>query len=113
MSLISPISMRRSGYLRLAGLFGVLENATKTQLYRFTGLNRCLVTIAKAVKIKPQVDGLPNIKMQGMVGLRHSGPVIRHSFENDSLGTEEIGSFLSRGGALRNRSPRIGLIYYV
>lgn len=50
--------MRRSGFLRLSGLFGVLENATKTQLYRFTGLNRCLANIAIAVKIKPQVDGL-------------------------------------------------------
>jgi hypothetical protein len=57
--------MRRSGFLRLAGLFGVLENATKKQLYRFTGLNRCLATIATAVKIKPQVDGLPNIKNAG------------------------------------------------
>jgi hypothetical protein len=57
--------MRRSGFLRLAGLFGVLKNATKTQLYRFTGLNRCLATIATAAKIKSQVDGLPNIKNAG------------------------------------------------
>lgn len=99
--------------MRLAGLFGVLENATKKQLYRFTGLNRCLATIATAVKIKPQVDGLPNIKMQGMVRLRRSYTVIRHSFENDPLGTEENGSFMSRGRAVRNRTPRIGLIYYV
>ena len=54
--------MRRSGFLRMARLFGVLENATKTNLYRFTGLNRCLATIATAVKLKPQVGGLPNIK---------------------------------------------------
>ena len=56
--------MRRSGFFRLAGLYGVLENAIKTNLYRFTGLNRCLATIAKA-KIKPQVDGLPNINITG------------------------------------------------
>ena len=31
--------------------------------------------------------------MQGMVGLRRSYTVIRHSFENDPLGTEENGSF--------------------
>ena len=50
--------MRRSGFLRLAGLFGVLENATKTQLYRFTGLNRQLATMAPIAKLKPQVAGL-------------------------------------------------------
>jgi hypothetical protein len=57
--------MRRSGFLRLAGLFDVLENATKMQLYRFTGLNRQLATMSIAVKIKPQVDGLSNIKNVG------------------------------------------------
>ena len=51
--------------------------------------------------------------MQGMVGLHHSGPVIWHSFENDPLGTEENGSFLSRGGVAQARPPRIGLISYV
>ena len=95
--------------MRLAGLFGVLENATKTQLYRFTGLNRCLATIATAAKIKSQVDGLPNIKNAGYGWLT----VIRDRFENNPLGTEENGSFLSGGRAVRNRPPRIGLIYYV
>ena len=51
--------------------------------------------------------------MQGMVGLRRSCTVIRHSFENDPSGTEENGLFLSGGRAMRNRLPRIGLIYYV
>ena len=51
--------------------------------------------------------------MQGMVGLHHSGPVIRHGFENDPLGTEENGSFLSCGGVARARPPRIVPISYV
>ena len=51
--------------------------------------------------------------MQGMVGLQHSGPVIRRSFENCPLGTEENGSFLSRGGVAGYRPPRIVLISYV
>ena len=51
--------------------------------------------------------------MQGMVGLHHSGPVIRHSFEKCPLGTEENGSFLSRGGAAKYRPPQIAPIYYV
>ncbi len=55
---ISPISMRRSGFFRLAGLLGVLENATKSQLYRFTGLNRQLATMVPIAKLNPQVDGL-------------------------------------------------------
>ena len=45
--------------------------------------------------------------MLGMVGSHHSGPVIRHSFENCSLGTEENGSFLSRGGVAAYRPPQI------
>ena len=53
------------------------------------------------------------LKMQGMVGLQHSGPVIRRSFENCPLGTEENGSFLSRGGVARTRPPRIVPISYV
>ena len=53
------------------------------------------------------------LRMQGMVGLQHSGPVIRRSFENCPLGTEENGSFLSRGGVAGYRPPRIGLISYV
>ena len=93
LSPISPISMRRSGFFRLAGLLGVLENATKKQLHRFTGLNRCLATIATAVKIKPQVDGLLFLENAGMVGLHHSGPVIRHSFENCPLGTGKTDHF--------------------
>ena len=40
------VHMRRSGFLRLAVLFGVLGNATKSQLYRFTGLNHQLATMA-------------------------------------------------------------------
>ena len=44
--------------MRLAGLLDVLENATNSQLYRFTGLNRQLATIAPIAKLKPQVDGL-------------------------------------------------------
>lgn len=75
----------------LMGLFGLLENATKSQLYRFTGLNRQLATMAPIAKLKPQVDGLLFLKMLGMVGSHHSGPVIRHSFENCPLGTEENG----------------------
>ena len=51
--------------MRVAGLFVVLENATKTKLYRFTGLNRQLATMATAAKIKSQVDGLPDIKKAG------------------------------------------------
>ena len=51
--------------------------------------------------------------MQGMVGLHHSGPVIRHSFENCPLGTEENGSFLSRGRVKRYRPPQIAPISYV
>ena len=49
--------MRRSGFLRLAVLFGVLGNAIKLQLYRFTGLNHQLATMAPIAKLKPKVDG--------------------------------------------------------
>ena len=60
--------------MRLAGLFGVLENAIKTNLYRFTGLNRCLATMAKAVKIKLQVDGLLFLENAGYGWLASFGP---------------------------------------
>ena len=58
MSLESPISIVEVGFLRLTGLVSLLENATKSQLYRFTGLNRQLATMAPTAKLKPQVDGL-------------------------------------------------------
>ena len=48
-----------------------------------------------------------------MVGLYHFGPVIWHSFENDPLGTEENGSFLSRGGVAGYRPSQIVPISYV
>lgn len=79
--------------MRLVRLFGLPGNATKSQLYRFTGLNRQLATMVPIAKLNPQVDGLLFLKMQGMVGLQHSGPVIRHSFENCPLGTGETDHF--------------------
>ena len=66
--------MRRSGFLRLAGLFGVLENATKSQLCRFTGLNRQLVTMAPIAKLKLQVDGLVFLENAGYGWLASFGP---------------------------------------
>ena len=45
------------GLFAFGGVFGVLGNATKSQLYRFTGLNRQLTTMAPIAKLKPQVDG--------------------------------------------------------
>ena len=99
--------------MRLAGLFGVLENATKTQLYRFTGLNRQLASMVPIAILNPQVDGLLFLENAGYGWLAASGPVIRRSFENCPLGTEENGSFLSRGGVAGYRPPRIGLISYV
>ena len=53
------------------------------------------------------------MKMLGMVGSCHSGPVIRHSFENCPLGTEETGSFMSRGGVAGYLPPQIAPISYV
>lgn len=58
MSLENPISIVEVGFLRLTGLVSLLENAAKSQLYRFTGLNRQLATMAPIAKLKPQVDGL-------------------------------------------------------
>lgn len=57
--------MRRSGFFRLAGLLGVLENATKSQLYRFTGLNRQLATMVPIAKLNPQADGLLFLESAG------------------------------------------------
>lgn len=51
--------------------------------------------------------------MLGMVGSHHSGPVIRHSFENCPLGTEENGSFMSRGEVAGYLPPQIAPISYV
>ena len=74
LSPISPISMRRSGFLRLVRLFGLLGNATKLQLYRFTGLNRQLATMVPIVKLNPQVDGLLFLDNAGYGWLAASWP---------------------------------------
>ena len=66
--------MRRSGFLRLVRLFGLLGNATKSQLYRFTGLNRQLATMVPIVKLNPQVDGLLFLDNAGYGWLAASWP---------------------------------------
>ena len=74
MSLESPISIVEVGFLRLTGLVSLLENATKSQLYRFTGLNRQLATMAPIAKLKPQVDGLLFLENAGYGWLESFSP---------------------------------------
>ena len=63
-------------------------------------------------KCKPSSLGF-TITGFGVVVVERFIVVNRHSFEDDPLGTEENGSFLSRGGVVRTRPPRIVPISYV
>ena len=99
--------------MHFSRLFGLLENAIKSQLYRFTTMNLGNPTTrAFSEKRKPSSWGFI-FSVFGVVVVERFIVVNRLGFENDPLGTEENGSFLSRGGAVGYLLPRIGGIYYV